>query len=98
MEATGENKSTIDLSQEELDHQRDIHNELANEIIEKICEADLVNEIKLTVVESIAVGVIHKYGDMDANRIEHIIAVMMSGIHRRLVIDVPPELQKRKIN
>lgn len=98
MEAKGDENNIRDISQEELDRQMEIHNKLASEIIEKICEADLVNEIKLTVVESIAVGVIHKYGDMDANRIEHIIAVMMSGIHRRLFTDVPPELQKRKIN
>lgn len=98
MEAAGENKSVRDLSPEEIDRQRDIHNELANEFVEKICKADLSIEIKLTVVESIAVGVIHRYGNMDPNRIEHIIAVIMSKIHSRLFTDVPPELQKRKIN
>lgn len=98
MEAAGENKSARDLSPEEIERQKDIHNELAGELLEKICDADLMTETKLTVVESIAVGVIHRYGRGDPDRIEHIIAVMMSGIHRRLFTDVPPELEKRNIN
>lgn len=92
MEASGENKSARDLSPEEIDRQTEIHNELANEFVEKICKADLSVEIKLTVVESIAVGVIHKYGGGDPRRVEQIIAVIMSRIHHRLVIAVPPEL------
>lgn len=97
MEAA-ENKSARDLSPEEIDRQMEIHNELANEFVEKICKADLSVEIKLAVVESIAVGVIHRYSELDPRRTEHIIATMLSGMHRRLFTDVPPELQKRKIN